>query len=138
MSTDQNKALVRQWWHDFNAHHLDFETFIHPEMLNHAVPPQRQRGFDHFKATITDGLASVPDQHWTIDDLISEEDKVVCHMTWSGTLQGGYHIVVPTQRHFSIHHVHTFRITDGKFSEHWVVRAVRSLPQRKLRAIHEK
>lgn len=121
MSTEQNKTLVRRWFAEFNAYHLDVEQFIDPAMVNHAGPPGRHRGFEHFHTTITDSLAAVPDQCWTVDDVIAEEDKVVCHLTWSGsqqgTYQGGPDGEVPLHPQ-----VQTFWVTEGTFSEHWAVR----------------
>ena len=129
MSTEQNKTLVRRWFAEFNAHHPDLEQFIAPAMVNHAGPPGRQRGVENFQATITDSLAAVPDQRWTVDEVLAEEDKVVCHLTWSGSQQGTYQGVAPTGKYFSIQQVQTFRVTEGKFSEHWAIRDDLSLFQ---------
>lgn len=129
MSTEQNKTLVRRWFAEFNAHHPDLEQFIAPAMVNHAGPPGRQRGVENFQATITDSLAAVPDQRWTVDEVMAEEDKVVCHLTWSGSQQGTYQGVAPTGKYFSIQQVQTFRVTEGKFSEHWAIRDDLSLFQ---------
>ncbi len=30
--------------------------------------------------------------------------------------------IAPTGKRFSVEHIHIFRITDGKLSEHWAVR----------------
>lgn len=129
MSTEQNKTLVRRWFAEFNTHHPDLEQFIAPAMVNHAGPPGRQRGVENFQATITDSLAAVPDQRWTVDEVMAEEDKVVCHLTWSGSQQGTYQGVAPTGKYFSIQQVQTFQVTEGKFSEHWAIRDDLSLFQ---------
>lgn len=125
MSVESNKALVRGWWDAYNTHTIDFDAFIHPKMLNMAAPPPIQQGAENFRMVIDTTFASVPDQQWLIDDLIAEDDKVVCHMTWSGTHQGSYGLFngfPPTGKRFSVKHVHIFRITDGKLSGHWAVR----------------
>jgi predicted ester cyclase len=65
-----------------------------------------------------------PDSSWTILTLIEEGDLVVCHNRWSGTYGGTIFRGVPTPegKHFSVEHIHIYRITDNQISEHWVVR----------------
>lgn len=125
MSVDDNKALVRHWWETYNTHAIDFEAFIHPDMVNTAAPPPLRHGIDNFKMIITSTLTAVPDQHWEIEDLLAEGDRVACYMTWSGTHQASVGLfagIVPTGKRFSVQHIHTFRITDGKLSGHGAVR----------------
>ena len=125
MSTEDNKALVRRWWGAYNTGTIDFETFIHPLVANYAAPPPVRDGIANFKMIIDSTFASVPDQLWEIDKLIAEGDLVACHMTWSGTHQGSVGLfagIEPTGKHFSVKHVHTFRISEGNVSGHWAVR----------------
>jgi predicted ester cyclase len=69
-------------------------------------------------------MGAVPDSTWTTVRLIAEGDFVVCHNTWSGTYAGKVFrgVSTPEGEHFSVEHVHIYRISDGRISEHWVVR----------------
>lgn len=123
MSVEENKSLVRRSFDGLNGHRLDnLDTCVHGDIMNHTAIPAKQRGIENFKAVMNWLLTAVPDQHWSIEDMISEEDKVVCRMTWSGTHQGEFMGIAPTGKRFSVEHIHIFRITDGKLSEHWAVR----------------
>lgn len=123
MSVEENKSLVRRAFDGLNGHKLDnLDTFVHGDIMNHTAVPAKQRGIENFKAVMNWLLTTVPDQHWSIEDMISEEDKVVCRITWSGTHQGEFMGIAPTGKRFSVEHIHIFRITDGKLSEHWAVR----------------
>lgn len=123
MSVEENKSIVRRTFDGLNGHRLnDLHTFIHGDIMNHTAVPTKQHGIENFKAIMNWLLTAVPDQHWSIKDMISEEDKVVCRMRWSGTHQGEFMGIAPTGKRFSVEHIHIFRITGGKLSEHWAVR----------------
>jgi predicted ester cyclase len=69
-------------------------------------------------------MGAVPDSNWTILTLIEEADLVVCHNIWSGTYGGTIFRGVPTPegKHFSVQHIHIYRMRDDRIAEHWVVR----------------
>ena len=59
-------------------------------------------------------------------------DRVVCRLTVSGTHQGTPEVpveggpllqaILPSGKHYTIQHVHVFRLSNGKIAEHWAAR----------------
>jgi predicted ester cyclase len=52
---------------------------------------------------------------------MAEDDKVVLHMTWTGTHKGEFMGIPPTGQSISINVIDIIRIADGQFVEHWGV-----------------
>jgi steroid delta-isomerase-like uncharacterized protein len=120
MSTEENKAVVRQFFSNFNEgdqralHALLADSFIaHNPFLGQA--PTRD-GMLQLMATI---LAAFPDQHTTIEELIAEGDEVVARHTHSGTLQREFLGIPPTGKHASFTGIEVFRVAEGRIVEWW-------------------
>ena len=61
------------------------------------------------------------DFHMTIEDIISEGDKVWIRVTLTGTYTGEYLGLTPTDKKFTELSVWIYRIVDGKVVEGWDV-----------------
>jgi predicted ester cyclase len=124
MTPQENKSIVRDFYEQWNSGAIDFERLVHAEVTNHQPDSDPETGFDTFRQAIEGVMGAVPDSSWTILRLIAEGDFVVCHNSWSGTYGGEMFRGVPTPqgKHFSVEHVHIYRITDSRIAEHWVVR----------------
>jgi predicted ester cyclase len=124
MSTQKNKAIVQEFYDQWNSGAIDFERLVHPDVTNHQPDRNPETGLDKFRQAIEAVTGAVPDSSWTTLRLIAEADFVVCHNTWSGTYGGKVFRGVPSPqgKRFSVEHVHIYRITDGRIAEHWVVR----------------
>ena len=88
-------------------------------------------GRDGIRRGIEDILATFPDWHMEIIDLIASGDSVVARFTVSGThrgvgklpMNGGMLMgVQPTEKHFSVEHIHWMRLRNGKIVEHTATR----------------
>jgi steroid delta-isomerase-like uncharacterized protein len=62
-----------------------------------------------------------PDFKATIKHLMAEDDKVVLHMTWTGTHKGEFMGIPPTGQSIAINVIDIIRIAEGQFVEHWGV-----------------
>ena len=62
------------------------------------------------------------EQHWQIEDVVAEGDKVVLRCTHSGVHTGDFFGLPATGRTFSYKQMHIIRIVEGKGVEHWAVR----------------
>ena len=124
MGTQGNKAVVQEFYDQWNSGAIDFERLVDPDVANHQPERDPEIGVDRFRQAIEGVMGAVPDSKWTTMRLIAEEDLVVCHNRWSGTYEGKVFRGVPTSpgERFSVEHVHIYRLTDGHISEHWVVR----------------
>ncbi len=124
VGTNDNKAVVRRWVDVTNAHELDEldELFTH-YTYDHVG---RRSGVAWWRDVFGFLYATLPDWHWTLEDLVAEGDVVVARLTARGThlgsqipfLQG----IPPTGRSVTWTHHHTFRFRDGRIAEHWANR----------------
>jgi ketosteroid isomerase-like protein len=106
---DENKELVRRWYGEWNAGNLDAvdEFFADPELA-----ARIRRGCGVY-------LAAFPDLHASIEELIAEDDKVVCRSNMTGTQDGEIKGIAPTGRQVSIDSAEIYRIREGKFVGYW-------------------
>ena len=118
------KAIVQEFYDQWNSGMIDFERLVHPEVANHQPGREAEIGLDKFRRAITGVMGAVPDSRWTTLRLIAEDDIVVCHNNWSGTYGGEAFRGIPTSQgeRFSVEHVHIYRVVDHRIAEHWVVR----------------
>ena len=80
-----NKAIVQQFYDEWNAGAIDYERLVHPNVVNHQPDRDPEKGLDLFRKAIDGVMSAVPDSTWTILRLIAGGDFVVCHNRWSGT-----------------------------------------------------
>jgi steroid delta-isomerase-like uncharacterized protein len=122
MSTDQNKALVRQLMEEaFNRGNISLvdESFA-PDFVEHEeLPPGIPPGREGVKQLTTMFRSAFPNFKVTFDDVIAEGDKVVVRSTWSGTHKGEFMGIPPTGKSVSFGVIDIIRIAGGKFVEHW-------------------
>jgi predicted ester cyclase len=88
-------------------------------------------GREGIRRGIEDVLATFPDWHMEIIELIARGDSVVARFAVSGThrgvgklpMNGGMLVgVPPTEKHFSVEHIHWMRLRNGKIVEHTATR----------------
>lgn len=122
MSTEQNKALVRQLVEEV-MNHGDIrliDEFLTPDFIEHEeLPPGIPPGREAPKVLFTMLRSAFPDFKATIDDIVAEGDKVVFRQTWTGTHKGEFMGVPPTGKSVSFGVIDIIRIAGGKCVEHW-------------------
>ena len=122
MSTEQNKALTRQLVEEvLNKGNMSrVDEIIAPNFVEHEeLPPGFPPGREAPKLLFTMLRRAFPDFKATIQQLISEGDKVVFYMTWTGTQKGEFMGVPPTGRSVSFGVIDIIRVAGGKCVEHW-------------------
>ena len=122
MSTEQNKAVVRQLIEEvINQNNMSLgEAIMAADIIEHEeLPPGIPTGIEGTKIMFTMLHSAFPDFKATIHDLIAEDDKVVVYMTWNGTQHGEWMGMPPSGKSMSIGVMDIFRVTDGKLVEHW-------------------
>jgi steroid delta-isomerase-like uncharacterized protein len=122
MSTEQNKAIVRQLIEEvINQNNMSLgEEIMAADIIEHEeMPPGIPAGIEGTKILFTMLHNAFPDFKATINDLIAEDDKVVVYMTWNGTQHGEWMGMPPSGKPMSIGVIDIFRVADGKLVEHW-------------------
>jgi predicted ester cyclase len=117
MSTEENKEIVRRYRTEYvGAGNLTAAQDLVSEELT--LNGERVDLASH-KQMITLWHDAFPDLHFTIEDMIAEENRVVERTTFRGTHTGDLFGIAPTGRQVEgvgilIHH-----IVDGKIVEIW-------------------
>jgi steroid delta-isomerase-like uncharacterized protein len=123
MSTpqEQNKAVIRRLnqevWNEGKAAVLD-EVFA-ADFVDHTAPPGSAPGREGLKQLAAMFSAALSDASSTIDDLITEGDKVVWRWTFRGTHTGSLMGIPPTGKTVALSGITFDRLADGKIVERW-------------------
>jgi len=120
MLTEQNKALVLQFYKAFDDRKMDQALdLLAPNFVAHlaGVPePLNAEGFKQFGISFY--LAFSQGQH-VFDEVIVSGDRVVTCGTFTATHLGEFQGLPPTGRQISLSIMHIDRLEDGQIVEHW-------------------
>ncbi|MCQ3973783.1 MAG: ester cyclase [Anaerolineae bacterium] len=120
MSTEENKAISRQWREEFDKKNwAALDEFVAPNVVMHFAGNPDPLGFEEMKQMLKMFYSAFPDLHHTFDDQIAEGDKVVLRLTFRGTHQGEFQGIPPTGKKIEVTATVVDRIVDGKMVEHW-------------------
>jgi steroid delta-isomerase-like uncharacterized protein len=121
MDTARNKDLARRLYALINEGLVDqVADLVSPDYIEHDPLPGQGSGrdgvLDRF-SMITTALAP----HFTVDDLITEGDRIVVRWTNRGTHVGEFAGIPATSRTFAIAGIDIYRVADEQLCEHWHV-----------------
>lgn len=77
----------------------------------HAEPLRGPAGYLELLAMLRNGF---PDIHWTMEETITEGNRVAARFTMRGTHLGDFFGIPPTGRQISVQAVNFYRLADGK------------------------
>jgi predicted ester cyclase len=123
MSTAANKAIVRRLVEEGinQANEAVFLDLLSPDVIDHAarpgLPPGRA-GWNLYRRLMA---AAFPDGHWTIGEMVAEDDLVAAHATFTGTQHDVFFGMPPTGRQVTVAAMYLCRIADGQIVERWAV-----------------
>ena len=122
MSVELNKAVVERLYREvFNQGKIDvLPELAVEEYLEHDPLPGQGNGLNGLRDRVEALLRGLQPQ-FTIEDIISENDKVVVRWTNRGTNVGEFLGIPPTGKSFAIAGIDIYRLHDGKMVEHWHV-----------------
>lgn len=93
------------------------------DCISHSALPEAQ-GRAGFRMIMTKLREAFPDLSYSIEDIVSEGDKVVFRSTMTGTHKGALAFVrlpVPaTGKAVRFEQIHIARVVNGKIVEHWL------------------
>lgn len=118
-SVEQNEAVVRQVLALIDERNLDeaFELYA-LDYIYHG-PAGELRGRDGIRGLWDVFLTGFPDLHSTIEDMISEGDKVVLRWRVEGTHTGEFMGVAPSNMKMTLGITEIFRVANGQLVEAW-------------------
>jgi predicted ester cyclase len=124
MSTEPTKAAIRRIPVEvFNQGNLDLvDELFSPAYIEHALlPPDWPPGVPGLKQFVAALRSAFPDFLYSIEQLITEGDTVVVHVTAQGTHLGPFLGVAPTGRRATWEEIHIYQLAAGQVVEHWVI-----------------
>ena len=116
-----NKAIIHRYIEEaFNNRDSDIiADLVSEDCIDHHIPPELPTGPEGVKLWFISAFTAFPDCHISIQDTITENDKVVIRFKFSGTHQGIFMGQPATGKPFSITSMAIARIADGKIVEWW-------------------
>jgi steroid delta-isomerase-like uncharacterized protein len=120
---EENKAVVRRFLEEiFEGGDLELvdELFAPDYVLHDPILPEEVRGPDGVKQYVSMYRTAYPDTNFTVEDQITEGDRVVTRWTGRGTHQGELMGIAPTGEQVTVASVEFDRVSGGKMQETWV------------------
>ena len=120
MSTEENKAVVRRMYEEWNKRNLAgiWELYA-PDYVYHGTGVFPDLDLAAMKQMVPAFWTAFPDEHMVVEDMIAEGDKVAYRFTFRGTHQGDFMGIPPTGKQVSVTGITIDRIKDGKVVESW-------------------
>jgi predicted ester cyclase len=122
MSTKDLKALARHFVEEFNKGKAAALAFVEENWANDVVMHSwvgERRGLKDGKQLVSGLYDAFPDMHLTLDDAIAEGDKLVIRYTVTGTHEGTFMGIPPTNKKGTVWALEIDRIINGKLVEYW-------------------
>jgi len=116
--SDANKALIRRALETMNEHDASAFFELCPDCTYHSSATGELKG-EPFRKFFTTAMAAFPDFRVTVQDQISERDKVVTRYVMSGTHRGEFMGIAPTGKQITLSGLCLDRIVKGKIVEEW-------------------
>lgn len=120
--SEENKAIVRRLWEEvFNQGNLDVvdEIIDSDHVFHHPLLSENRSGPDVVKGVATLFRRISPDIQVTVEDYITEGDKVVSRWTANGTLARRLRSAEVTVDEVVISGIGIFRVSGGQIAETW-------------------
>jgi predicted ester cyclase len=119
MKTEENKQFIRRFVEEtVNKKNLDaIDELVEQDFIERVPLTGQGPGRAGLKYAIGMLLTAFPDMKWTTDEQVAEGDKVVSRFTWTGTHQGEFLGIPPTQRKVTVWGVVIDVVRGGRFAE---------------------
>lgn len=120
MQTENNTTVASRWYEEvFNAGKIELiDELFAPNFVDHD-PSNPLPGLEGVRQLVSMYRGAFPDLHLTIDDEITEGDKVVTRFTGRGTHKGPLMGIPPTGKRVTITAIDILRFENGRIAEHW-------------------
>lgn len=120
MSQD-NKALSRRWFEEvWNKRRKDvIHEMSQSDAVTHGLVEGKPGSVAEFVPFYERFLATFPDIHINVEDVIAEGDKTAVRLSARGTHTGSAMGIAPTQKPVIFSGIIMIRWKDGKIAEAW-------------------
>ena len=113
MSAQNSRAIFDRFLDAYNKHNLALlDDLVSKDYVDPEYP--QMKGLDGLKQMMGMAFMAFPDYHETVEDIISEGDKIWILLRYSGTHKGEFMGLSPTGKQVTSLAVDMYRIEDGK------------------------
>ncbi len=123
MSEQENMQVVREAFEAINAHDVEryVETYHDSAVFeSEAVPGSPFHGSEGIRQTLQMYLNPFPDLNLAIEQMMANGDYVVTRVLATGTHQGAFGDIAPTNRQFVAHGCWVNEVRAGKTAHVWL------------------
>src|SRR5215216_4895248 len=121
MSAEETRSIARRIIEELDRRNLQ-------GVVDLAAPGAKWHGFmslepldtDAYKATMSALLAAFPDSHFSLDDVIVEENKAAIRHTFRGTQREEFAGIPASGRSVTVPATFSFRTENGRMTEGWL------------------
>jgi predicted ester cyclase len=124
--TAANAELLQKYFADVNAQDLEaLKNIISDNYMQHGG--YQGQGLTGMQAAFKHDFEMFPDFHWTMEDSVITNDKIVARFRITAThdhpvqFAPGAPVFPPTGKRLAWEGISIWRVTNGKFVEHWDV-----------------
>ena len=120
MQVETNTTVASRWYEEvFNAGKIELiDELFAPNFVDHD-PSNPLPGLDGVRQLVSMYRGAFPDLRLTIEDEITEGDRVVTRFTGRGTHKGPLIGIPPTGKRVTITAIDILRFENGRIAEHW-------------------
>jgi steroid delta-isomerase-like uncharacterized protein len=117
----ENAAVVRRYFEEIlGTGRLDLlNELVAPEYVDHTARPGRASGTAGVREVVVLFHTAFPDLVVTLEDTLTEQDRVATRFTIRGTQTGPFAGLPPTGRQVVITGIAISRVAGGRIAEQW-------------------
>jgi steroid delta-isomerase-like uncharacterized protein len=123
MSITENKIIAEKFIDEiFNKVNLEnIDRFLTPDFIYHGSGGDDISGMENFKEWVSSDHSIIPDIHFTIEESISELNRVATVWIVEGTHSKDFRGIPATHKKFDTAGVSIFHFEGNKIKEAWTV-----------------
>jgi len=123
MITNDNKKIITHFIEEvINNKNLNAaDNIVSENFIEHIPFPGQGPGREGLKFVLKSMFTGFPNMTWKIQEQIAEGEKVVTRFTWSGTHQGEFMGIPPTNKNVEVWGVVIDVVKNGLFSESRII-----------------
>ena len=123
MTNENNKQFMSSFIDEvINRQNLDaIDKMVSEDFIEHMPFPGQGPGRVGLKFAINSMHVGFPDMNWTVHEQIEEGEKVVSRFVWTGTHNGEFMGIPPTNKKVEVWGIVIDVVKDGLFSESRII-----------------
>ena len=120
MTKQDNLAVQQKFGTAVNSGQLELlRDVIAADVVDHDPAPDQGEGPEGYIRMFAALRASFPDLAVSVDQIVTDDDKIALAYTMTGTQKGEFLSIAPTGRKIRARGVQIARFQDGKMVERW-------------------